>query len=64
VGLEADFVVLNPQATAFGRYREMLAKEMKNVTAEEAFWNKMFLFMTVGDDRYIEGTYVMGELRK
>jgi guanine deaminase len=51
-GNEADFVVLDPQATPLMRFR------MENTRDIE---ERLFVFMTLGDDRAIEATYVAGE---
>jgi guanine deaminase len=51
-GCEADFIVLDPDATPILSRRMAAAK-----TLEE----KLFLLMMLGDDRAVAGTYVMGK---
>jgi guanine deaminase len=51
-GNEADFVVLDPNATPLLRFR------MENARGIE---EQLFVFMTLGDDRAIEATYLAGE---
>lgn len=51
-GKEADFIVLDPQATPLLKRRMHTAQ-----TLEE----RLFLWMTLGDDRAIAATYIMGE---
>ncbi|GLS25699.1 guanine deaminase [Marinibactrum halimedae] len=50
-GKEADFIVMNPQSTPLMAYRY----EQCSSLAE-----KLFLFMTLGDDRLIQATYLQG----
>ncbi|MCE2946384.1 MAG: guanine deaminase [bacterium] len=50
-GREADFVVLDPAATAIGARRDARAR-----TLEE----RLFALMILGDDRNVRQTYVMG----
>lgn len=50
-GREADFVVLRPEATA------LLARRMAQARSIE---ERLFLFMTLGDERAVEATYVLG----
>ena len=50
-GREADFVVLDPGATPLAARRMQAAR-----TLEE----KLFVLMTLGDDRAVRQTYVMG----
>ncbi|QBE67335.1 guanine deaminase [Pseudoduganella lutea] len=52
VGNEADFVVLNPNATELLKFRSARA-----TTLEE----KLFVLQTLGDDRTVERTYIMGK---
>ncbi len=53
-GKEADFVVLDPQATP------LLARRMARAqTLEE----RLFLWMTLGDDRSVSATYIRGRCR-
>lgn len=51
-GKEADFVVLDPQATALIARRMALA----NTVAE-----RLFVLMTLGDDRCVAATHILGE---
>jgi guanine deaminase len=51
-GREADFIVLRPDATP------LLARRMAHADTIEA---KLFLLMTLGDERAIEATYILGE---
>ena len=51
-GKEADFIVLDMEATALQARRNALA-----ATLDE----RLFVLMTLGDDRAIAATYVMGE---
>jgi guanine deaminase len=51
-GNEADFVVLNPNAT------ELLKFRSARVTSLE---EKLFVLQTLGDDRTVERTYIMGK---
>jgi len=51
-GHEADFVVLDPQATPLLARRQRAAR-----TLEE----KLFAWMVLGDERAVRSTYVMGE---
>jgi guanine deaminase len=51
-GREADFVVLRPDATP------LLARRMAQAETIEA---RLFLLMTLGDERAIEATYILGE---
>ncbi|TQV86206.1 guanine deaminase [Exilibacterium tricleocarpae] len=50
-GKEADFVVLDPNATPLLAYRSRQC---------ESPWEKLFLLMTLGDDRVVAETYVNG----
>jgi len=50
-GREADFVVLRPGATA------LLERRMASAESLEA---RLFLLMTLGDERAIEATYILG----
>jgi guanine deaminase len=52
VGKEADFVVLDLQATA------LMEKRMQN---SESLEDKLFALMMLGDDRCIQATHVMGK---
>jgi guanine deaminase len=52
-GREADFIVLRPDATP------LLARRMAQVEGIEA---RLFLLMTLGDERAIEATYILGQL--
>jgi guanine deaminase len=51
-GCEADFVALDPSATPLIERRMAAAR-----TLEE----RLLIFMTLGDDRAIAGTYILGE---
>lgn len=51
-GKEADFVVLDPQATALTERRTAEAKDMRE---------KLFALLTLADDRAVAATYVYGE---
>ncbi|MFV0576476.1 MAG: guanine deaminase [Vibrio sp.] len=53
IGKEADFVVLEPKATTLMQFRMQQAK-----TLEE----KLFVLMSLGDDRTVYATYVCGSL--
>ncbi|ADP12565.1 guanine deaminase [Erwinia sp. Ejp617] len=50
-GKEADFVVLDPQVTALQQMRFANSRDI---------WEKLFLLMTLGDDRNIAATWVNG----
>jgi len=52
-GKEADFVVIDPTATALGKMRHENSKTMAE---------KLFVLMTLADDRYVQATYVNGTL--
>ena len=52
-GREADFIVLRPDATP------LLARRMAQAESIEA---RLFLLMTLGDERAIESTYILGEI--
>jgi guanine deaminase len=52
-GREADFIVLRPDATP------LLARRMAQAESIEA---RLFLLMTLGDERAIEATYILGEI--
>jgi len=52
-GKEADFVVLDPGATA------LMARRLAHVTDP---MEKLFVLMMLGDDRAVAATYLMGEL--
>lgn len=54
-GREADFIVLNPQATS------LMADRMK---ANKTINDELFVFMMLGDDRAVEHTYIMGKKEK
>jgi guanine deaminase len=54
-GREADFIVLRPDATP------LLARRMAQAQGIEA---RLFLLMTLGDERAIEATYILGELSR
>ncbi len=52
VGKEADFVVIDPNATPMAAHRNERAE-----TLEE----RLFILMILGDDRFIKATHIMGE---
>jgi len=52
VGKEADFVVLDLQAT------DLMALRMRNAQSLE---DKLFALMMLGDDRCVQATHVMGQ---
>lgn len=52
-GLEADFIVIDPQATDFLAFRTQHCKSLKEL---------LFVLNTLGDDRLIAATYILGEL--
>ncbi|MEH6824051.1 MAG: guanine deaminase [Motiliproteus sp.] len=56
MGNEADFVVLDYQATPLLRYRMAQAKSQAKSLAE-----RLFVLMMLGDDRSIKATFVMGK---
>jgi guanine deaminase len=51
-GNEADFIVLNPNATDLLRFRMQRAASIED---------KLFVLQTLGDDRAVEKTYLMGK---
>jgi guanine deaminase len=53
-GKEADFVVLDPEASSLIARRTALA---------ETIADELFVYLTLGDDRVIQATYVAGELQ-
>ena len=53
-GREADFIVLDPAATPLLARRTAAARDIAE---------KLFLLMTLGDDRAVARTYLMGRLR-
>jgi guanine deaminase len=52
-GREADFIVLRPDATP------LLARRMAQA---ESIAARLFLLMTLGDERAVEATYILGEI--
>jgi guanine deaminase len=52
-GREADFIVLRPDATT------LLARRMAQAESIEA---RLFLLMTLGDERAVEATYILGKI--
>lgn len=58
VGKEADFVVLDPQATPLMAFRNSTA--MPESLTE--LGDRIFALMMMGDDRAVQATYVLGEL--
>ncbi|MGK7933314.1 MAG: guanine deaminase [Microcystaceae cyanobacterium] len=57
VGKEADFIVLNPQATPLMKLRNSTLP----ATTLEEIEDIAFAMMIMGDDRTTEATYIMGE---
>jgi guanine deaminase len=53
VGKEADIAILDLKATPIVKYRMKYAKNLEE---------KLFVLMTLGDDRTVKATYVAGEL--
>ncbi|MBR0564527.1 guanine deaminase [Azoarcus sp. L1K30] len=53
-GKEADFVVIDPQATP------LMARRMHNATTLS---ERLFVLMMLGDDRCVAATHVLGEIR-
>lgn len=51
-GKEADFVVLDPAVSALQQMRFANSKDI---------WEKLFVLMTLGDDRNIAATWVNGQ---
>jgi len=51
-GKEADFIVLDPQATP------LIARRMASAASLE---ERLFLWLTLGDDRAVAATHVMGK---
>jgi guanine deaminase len=54
-GKEADFIVLDLEATALLRRRTLAAPTLRE---------KLFAVMTLGDDRCVEQVYVLGRLAR
>lgn len=52
-GMEADFIVLDPQATDFLAFRTAHCHNLKET---------LFVLNTLGDDRVIAATYILGQL--
>ena len=52
LGSEADFIVLDAHATPAMAHRMQRAQNL---------WEELFILMTMGDDRAVKATYVMGE---
>ena len=52
VGCEADFVVLDPEATPL-----IAGRSSRSETLEE----QLFAFAMLGDDRVVDNVYIMGE---
>jgi guanine deaminase len=52
-GRDADFIVLRQDATP------LLARRMAQAESIEA---RLFLLMTLGDERAVEATYILGEI--
>ncbi len=51
-GMEADFIVLDPKATDFLAFRTQHCKNLKEL---------LFVLNTLGDDRVIAATYILGQ---
>ncbi len=51
-GKEADFIVLDQQATPLIKRRMSVAEEIEE---------KVFVYMMLGDDRVVQASYIMGE---
>ncbi|MGB7088378.1 MAG: guanine deaminase [Phormidesmis sp.] len=58
VGKDADFIVLNPQATTLMAFRNNA--EFPRTLDELA--DRAFSLMMMGDDRAVQATYILGEL--
>ena len=52
IGKEADFVVINLNATALQTLRQERAKNIEDA---------LFALFTMGDDRNIQATYIFGQ---
>jgi len=52
LGNEADFIVLDAHATPAMAHRMQRAQNL---------WEELFILMTLGDDRAVKATYIMGE---
>lgn len=52
-GKEADFIVIDPDATPFLKYRREKVDDI---------FELLFIIMTLGDDAIIHATYILGEL--
>ena len=52
-GMEADFIVLDPNATDFLAFRTEHCKNLKEL---------LFVLNTLGDDRVVAATYILGQL--
>jgi guanine deaminase len=57
VGKDADFVVLNPQATPLMAFRN----SAESPRTLEELSDRAFSLMMMGDDRAVEATYILGE---
>ena len=55
IGKEADFIVLNPEATPLMADRMRVSTSLKE---------QLFVFMILGDDRAVQHTYIMGKKEK
>jgi guanine deaminase len=51
-GKEADFIVIDPDATLYMRYRHQKVQDI---------FELLFILMTLGCDPNIKATYIMGE---
>jgi guanine deaminase len=52
-GMEADFIVMDPHATDFLSFRSQHCRNLKE---------QLFVLNTLGDDRVIAATYILGQL--
>jgi guanine deaminase len=55
VGKEADFLMLNPNATGLSSRR---------IGLTESIEDELFVMMTIGDERMVAATYVEGNLTR
>lgn len=53
IGKEADFIVMDPQATDFLAFRSAHCRNLRE---------QLFVLNTLGDDRVIAATYILGQL--
>jgi guanine deaminase len=57
-GREADFVILKHMGTPLLDFR---MKRIEDISSEASLAERLFVFMTLGDDRAIEATHIMGK---